>query len=57
MCRQGKLGEEAGLVKDRAGGDKEHSVIDRIGGDENSGIYANIIIIITVCFLLILRSL
>lgn len=24
-CRQAKLGEEAGLVKDRAGGNKEHS--------------------------------
>lgn len=56
-CRQRKLGEEAGLMKDRAGGDKEHSVIDRIGSNENSGIYANIIIIIiTVCFFLIARS-
>lgn len=36
VCRRAGVGEEAGFVKDRAGGDNEHSVMAGTGGDEDS---------------------
>ncbi len=33
-------------MKDKAGGDKEHSVIDRIGGDKTLASIANMILLL-----------